>query len=69
MDTPYRLKSLLEDIVKILGKNILAVLAFQLTMNDEKFYRGTAEEILKVSEEKKLKGEFVLVLDLKKFKR
>ena len=69
MDTPYRLKSLLEDIVKILGKNILAVLAFQLTMNNESFYRGTAEEILKVSEEKKLKGEFVLVLDLKKFQR
>ncbi len=69
MDTPYRLKSLLEDIVKILGKNIRTVLAFQLTMNDEKFYRGTAEEILKIVVENKLKGEFVLLLDLKKINR
>ncbi len=66
MDTPYRLKSLLEDIVKVLGKNIPVVLAFQLTMEDEKFYRGTAEEILKTVEEKKLKGEFVLLLNCKK---
>lgn len=69
MDTPYRVKSLLEDIVKILGKNIRVVLAFQLTMKDEKFYRGTVEEILKIVEEKNLKGEFVLLLDLKKNNR
>ncbi len=69
MDTPYRLISLLEDIVKILGKNIRVVLAFQLTMDDENFYRGTTEEILKIAESKKLKGEFVLILDLKKTNR
>ncbi|MCL5027516.1 MAG: 16S rRNA (cytidine(1402)-2'-O)-methyltransferase [Bacteroidetes bacterium] len=66
MDTPYRIKSLLEDIVKILGRNIRTVLAFQLTMKDEKFYRGTAEEILRIVEEKNLKGEFVLILNNKK---
>jgi 16S rRNA (cytidine1402-2'-O)-methyltransferase len=66
LDTPYRLKSLLADIVKILGKNIRTVLAFDLTMKTEKFYRGTAEEVLKIAEQKNLKGEFVLILDNKK---
>jgi 16S rRNA (cytidine1402-2'-O)-methyltransferase len=65
-DTPYRLKSLLSDIVKILGKNIRTVLAFDLTMKTEKFYKGTTEEILKIAVEKNLKGEFVLILDNKK---
>ena len=63
MDTPYRLKSLLEDIVKIVGKNLKMVLAFQLTMNNEKFYRGTAEEILSIANQNNLKGEFVLLLN------
>ena len=67
METPYRLKRLLEDVVKMLGKNVRTVLAFQLTMNSEKFYRGRAEEILKIAEKQNLKGEFVLVLDLKKY--
>jgi 16S rRNA (cytidine1402-2'-O)-methyltransferase len=66
LDTPYRLKSLLGDIVKVLGKNIGAVLAFDLTMKTERFYRGTTEEILKIAEQKNLKGEFVLILDNKK---
>jgi 16S rRNA (cytidine1402-2'-O)-methyltransferase len=67
LDTPYRLKSLLTDIVKILGKNVRTVLAFDLTMKTEKFYRGTAERILNIAEQKNLKGEFVLILDNKKF--
>lgn len=66
LDTPYRLKSLLTDIVKVLGKKIKIVLAFQLTMKSEKFYRGTAEEILNIVEGNNLKGEFVLMIDNKK---
>ena len=65
LDTPYRLKSLLADVVKMLGKNIRTVLAFDLTMKTEKFYRGTAEEVLKIAEQKNIKGEFVLILDNK----
>ena len=65
-DTPYRLKSLLADVVKILGKNVRTVLAFDLTMKSEKFYRGTSEQILQIAEQKNLKGEFVLILDNKK---
>jgi len=65
MDTPYRLKSLMYDIVKVLGKNIPVVVAFELTMKGERFYRGTAEKILKQVEAKNLKGEFVLIVDNK----
>jgi 16S rRNA (cytidine1402-2'-O)-methyltransferase len=65
LDTPYRLKTLLTDIVKILGKHTKVVLAFELTKKDEKFYRGTAEQVLKTAEEKNLKGEFVLLVDNK----
>jgi 16S rRNA (cytidine1402-2'-O)-methyltransferase len=62
MDTPYRLKTLLEDIVKLLGPNIPCVLAFELTKENEKFYRGNTGNILNKVEKEKLKGEFVLIL-------
>ncbi len=62
LDTPYRLKSLMEDIVKLLGSNIPCVLAFELTKENEKFYRGNAGNILSVIEREKLKGEFVLMI-------
>lgn len=63
MDTPYRLKTLLEDIVKLLGANIPCVLAFELTKENEKFYRGNAGNILNAVERENLKGEFVLILN------
>jgi 16S rRNA (cytidine1402-2'-O)-methyltransferase len=63
MDTPYRLQSLMEDIIKVMGSNIPAVLAFQLTMPDEKFYRGNTGKIYNLSVKEKLKGEYVLVLN------
>ena len=65
LDTPYRLKSLMSDIVKVMGRNIRTVLAFELTMKDERFFRGTAADILQMAEQKNLKGEFVLILDNK----
>jgi len=63
METPYRLKNLLNDVVSLIGKNTHIILAYQLTMSNEKFYRGTAEQILKIAEEDKLKGEFVLLIN------
>jgi len=63
METPYRLKTLLIDIAKILGEKTNCVLAFELTTEKENFYRGTAEQLLKIVNDKKLKGEFVLILD------
>ncbi|MDY0082753.1 MAG: 16S rRNA (cytidine(1402)-2'-O)-methyltransferase [Ignavibacteriaceae bacterium] len=65
MDTPYRLKSLMEDIVKLLGANASCVLAFELTKENEKFYRGNAGNILSLVLKENLKGEFVLILSNK----
>jgi len=63
MDTPYRLKTLLADVAKILGNNIPVVLAFQLTMGNERFYRGNAGQVLSNAETNNLKGEFVLIIN------
>ncbi len=52
----------MEDIVKILGANIPCVLAYELTKEKEKFYRGNAGNILSHVEKENLKGEFVLVI-------
>jgi 16S rRNA (cytidine1402-2'-O)-methyltransferase len=63
MDTPYRLKTILEDIAKLWNKNIHMVLAYELTKEREKFYRGTCGEVLKFAVMENLKGEFVLIVD------
>ncbi len=65
MDTPYRLRQLLADVVKVLGKNLRAVVAFKLTMDEERFYRGSTADLLQIAEDKKLKGEFVLIIENK----
>lgn len=63
METPYRLKAILTDISKIFGSACQTVVAFDLTLPSEIFYRGTASEILKIAESKNLKGEFVLLIN------
>ena len=65
MDTPYRLKRLLDDVVNLIGKNVPVVLAYNLTMADEKYYRGNAERVLAIADKKNLKGEFVLIINNK----
>lgn len=61
MDTPYRLTKLLEEALKVFGKNQEALLACDLTQKKEAIFRGTIAEILpKVSGQKR---EFILILD------
>lgn len=62
MDTPYRLETLLEDVVKLIGERTPVVLAYELTKADEKFYRGTAQSVFNIAEKENLKGEFVLII-------
>ncbi len=62
LDTPYRLQTLLEDIVKVFGENVPIVLAFEITKEKEKFYRGSALQIFNIAKKENLKGEFVLML-------
>lgn len=66
METPYRLKALLSDIVKIIGERVKVVLAYKLTMDEETIYRGSAAEVLAIAEKKELKGEFVLLINLRR---
>jgi 16S rRNA (cytidine1402-2'-O)-methyltransferase len=63
METPYRLKAILTDVSKIFGEKINLVVAFDLTLPNEQFLRGTAAQILKIATENNLKGEFVLLLN------
>jgi len=63
METPYRLKAILADVSKIFGEKVNIVVTFDLTLPKEQFLRGTAPHILKIAEEKKLKGEFVLLIN------
>ncbi|MBT8381744.1 MAG: 16S rRNA (cytidine(1402)-2'-O)-methyltransferase [Ignavibacteria bacterium] len=63
METPYRLKTLLRDVVKIMGGEIRCALAYELTKPKEKFYRGKTKNVLEVAEKENLKGEFVLILN------
>jgi len=65
MDTPYRLRTLLEDVAKLWSKNVPIVLAYELTKEKERFYRGTCEEVLRFAMKENLKGEFVLIINNK----
>ena len=63
LDTPYRLRQLLADVQKAFGAKKRIVVAFDLTLEGEQFFRGEVSSILKIAEDKKLKGEFVLLID------
>lgn len=60
MDTPYRMDSVLKDVIKVFGSGKRAVLACDLTMAGEKIYRGNLGQIYKEAGGKK--AEFLLVL-------
>ena len=66
MDTPYRLQRLLADVTTMIGKQTPVVLAYELTMKDERYYRGSAEKVLHIAEKNNLKGEFVLIVNNRK---
>jgi len=63
LDTPYRLRQLLADVQKAFGPKKNIVVAFNLTVDGEEFFRGEVSSILKMADERKLKGEFVLLID------
>ncbi len=63
LDTPYRLTRLLEDTAAMLGEQLPAVLAYQISLEGECFYRDSLRRLLKTAQSKQLKGEFVLMVD------
>lgn len=62
MDTPYRLIPLLKDLKDIYKDSRRLCLAYNLTMGDEQIFYGTAIELYKNISEKKLKGEYVIII-------
>lgn len=66
METPYRLKQLLSDVMEVFGEDIRISLACDLTTQNERIIRGQLKEVYHVILEENLKCEFVLVLDNKK---
>jgi 16S rRNA C1402 (ribose-2'-O) methylase RsmI len=62
MEAPYRLKAILQDIKDIFVHRKIFV-AFDLTMQSEKKFRGNASEILETIGEDNLKGEFLILID------
>lgn len=60
MDTPYRLGSLLDDVIKVFGRGYMVTVAFDLTLPNETVYRGTAEEVRKMVGPRK--GEFIMIV-------
>jgi len=62
MDTPYRLSTLMSDMVSVLGRSREVSVAFDLTMPTEQFLRGPVGIVSADISVKKMKGEFVVVI-------
>ena len=60
MDTPYRLAALLQDAAKAFGRDHYATLAADLTLPNERIYRGTLGEIIQQVGPRK--AEFILIV-------
>ena len=60
MDTPYRLGSLLDDVIKVFGKQQWVTVAFDMTLPGEFIFRGDAEAVRKQVGPRK--GEFILIV-------
>lgn len=60
MDTPYRLKALLEDVSRVFGKQIFVTVAFDLTLPTESIIRGDAVDVTRQVANRK--GEFILIV-------
>jgi len=60
MDTPYRLGALLDDVIKVFGKNVWVTVGCDMTLPGETVYRGEAEDVRKKIGPRK--AEFVMVV-------
>jgi 16S rRNA (cytidine1402-2'-O)-methyltransferase len=63
MDTPYRLLPLLRDLADTFGDSRRCCVAFNLTMEDEEIFYGTARELFNMLGGTDKKGEFVIVIE------
>ncbi len=63
LEAPYRLIPLLRDVGKSFGPHRKAVIAFDLTTENETIYRDTTGNLYAEFERNPRKGEFVLILE------
>jgi 16S rRNA (cytidine1402-2'-O)-methyltransferase len=61
-ESPYRIKTLIEDALEVLG-NRRAALANDLTKMFERVDRGRLSELLPLMNQSEQKGEYVLVIE------
>jgi 16S rRNA (cytidine1402-2'-O)-methyltransferase len=63
MDTPYRLVALLKDIADVFGTSRRLCVAFDLTLETEEIFHGTAVKLSGQFEKEERKGEFVVIIE------
>lgn len=68
-DTPYRIRQLLQDLIKVLSPELRGLLAMSLTQEGEDIRRDSLKNLLKQMEKNPVKKEFVLILDAPKLKK
>ena len=68
LETPYRLKPILRDMIRVLGQQRQALIAYKLTQPQEKIFWGNLTELSQMTEELP-KGEFVFILKKLESKR
>ncbi|MCK4956863.1 MAG: 16S rRNA (cytidine(1402)-2'-O)-methyltransferase [Candidatus Cloacimonetes bacterium] len=61
LEAPYRLKQLLQALKTNIGPSRQAIIAYKLTMPQEKFFWGSIKELMVMTSELP-KGEFVFIL-------
>ncbi|HEY7354367.1 MAG TPA: 16S rRNA (cytidine(1402)-2'-O)-methyltransferase [Terriglobales bacterium] len=62
-EAPHRIRQTLEDVVAVLGAERRIVVARELTKIHEEFLRGTAAELLQITQQRgELKGEITLLI-------
>jgi len=65
-ESPHRIVKTLQDLAGHLGKDRLASVSRELSKLYEEHIRGSLEEIIQQLEEKKTKGEFVIIVNGKR---
>ncbi len=63
-ESPYRILKTLKDIIEVLG-DIPVVIARELTKMHETFYRDKASSVMATLEKEKIRGEFVVMFNLR----
>ena len=63
LEAPYRLNQLLQDLSEGIGNDRRAVICIDLTMQTERYERGTLGTLQKHVTEHPFKGEFVVIIE------